>query len=159
MTRNIKRAFWVIAGLFWIAFAMLICIFLYGYLVGGAGLQVFGFVFPVSSGTVLVGLVHFVGFSAAAVLSFVVGVGLCAHGVVPAPEPEKKITTQPRERSALLRRLSVCESPTEETEATLRCVRCRVALTASVHICPDCGWTQPCYLAPSRRNEDARDQG
>ena len=135
----------VIAGLCWIAFAVVICLFLYGYLLGGAGLQVFGFFFPVSSTTVLVGLVHFVGFSAAAFLSFVIGVGLCAHGVVPAPEPEKKKVTQPRERFAFLRRLSVCAPPPEESGAALRCVRCRVALATPVHICPDCGWTQPCY--------------
>jgi hypothetical protein len=93
MSRYIKSTFLVFAGLCWIAFALLICIFLYGYLVGGAGLQVFGFMFPVSSGTVLLGLVHFVGFSAAAFLSFVIGVGLCAYGVVPAPKPEKKTVT------------------------------------------------------------------
>ena len=143
MTRYIKSTLLVIAGLCWIAFAVLICVFLYGYLVGGAGLQAFGFLFPVSSGTVLVGLVHFVGFSAAAFLSFVIGVGLCALGVVPAPEHKKKTVAQPRERFAFVRRLSVCESPTEEPEAALRCVRCRVALATPVHICPDCGWTQP----------------
>ena len=139
MIRYIKSTMMPVAGLCWIAFAMLICLFLYGYLVGGAGLQVFGFFLPVSSTTVLVGLVHFVGFSAAAFLSFVIGVGLCAHGIVPAPEPGKKT-----ERSAFLRRLRVC-APPAESEAVLRCVRCRVALATPVHLCPDCGWTQPRY--------------
>jgi hypothetical protein len=134
----------VIAGLCWIAFVVLICLFLYGYLTGGAGLQVFGFFFPVSSTTILVGLVHFVGFAAAACLSFVIGVGLCAHGIVPAPEPEKKTMTQPRGRFAFLR-LSVSVPPPQESGPSLRCVRCRVALATPVHICPDCGWTQPRY--------------
>jgi hypothetical protein len=137
----------VVAGLCWIAFAALICLFLYGYLVGGAGLQMFGFFLPVSSTTLLAGLVHFVGFSAAAFLSFVIGVGLCAYGVVPAPESEKKAVTQPRERFAFLRRLSACASSSEESGAALRCLRCRVPLATPVHICPDCGWTQPHYHA------------
>ena len=100
MTKYIKSMILVVAGLCWIALALLICLFLYGYLVGGAGLQVFGFSLPVSSTTTLFGLVHFVGFSAAAFLSFVIGVGLCAYGVVPATEPEKKTC------SALLNRRS-----------------------------------------------------
>jgi hypothetical protein len=77
----------VIAGLCWIAFAVVICLFLYGYLVGGAGLQLFGFFFPVSSTSILVGLVHFVGFAAAAFLCFTVGVGMLAYGVT---LPQKK---------------------------------------------------------------------
>ena len=145
MTRYIKSTIMVIAGLCWIGFAVFICLLLCGYLAGGAGLQVFGFFFPVSSTTLLVGLVHFVGFSAAAFLSFAIGVGLCAHGVVPAPEPEKKTATQPRERFAFLRHLSARVPAPEESGATLRCVCCRVALATPVHLCPDCGWTQPDY--------------
>jgi hypothetical protein len=145
MTRYIKSTVLVIAGICWIAFAALICLFLYAYLGGGAGLQVFGFFFPVSSTTLLVGLVHFIGFSAAAFLSFVIGVGLCAHGVIPAPEPERKTVTQPKARFAFPRSLGVCAPPAEESEAALRCVRCRVALATPIHICPDCGWTQPCH--------------
>lgn len=150
MTRYIKSTMMVFAGLCWITFAVAICLFLYGYLLGGAGLQVFGFFFPVSSTTVLVGLVHFVGFITAAFLSFVIGVGLFAHGVVPAPEPEKKTVAQPRDRVAFFRRLGTYAPSPEESEASLRCVRCRVALATPVHICPDCGWTQPCYHGPGR---------
>jgi hypothetical protein len=135
----------VVAGLCWIAFALVIGLFLFTYLVGGAGLQVFGFLFGMSSTTVVIGLVHFVGFVAAACLCFVIGVGLCAHGLVPAPEPEKRTAPQPRERFAFLRRL-IASMPTHEApEAALRCVCCRVALATPVHICPDCGWTQPHY--------------
>jgi hypothetical protein len=144
MNRYIKSTMMVIAGLCWIAFAVGVCLFLFGYLLGGAGLQVSGFFFPVSSVTVLVGLFHFVGFSAAAFLCFVIGVGLCAHGVVPAPEPEKKAVTEPIQHFAFLRRLSVGAPASEDSGAVLRCVRCRVTLATSVQICPDCGWTQPC---------------
>lgn len=90
MTRYIKSTILVIAGLCWIAFAVLICLFLYAYLTGGAGLQVFGFLFPPSSATVVVGLVHFVGFSAAACLSFTIGVGLLAYGVTPPEDQRSK---------------------------------------------------------------------
>jgi hypothetical protein len=135
----------VVAGLCWFGFGAFLCLFLFQYLVGGAGLQVFGFFFGVSSTTVLVGLVHFVGFVAAACLCLVIGVGLCAHGLVPAPEAEKKTESQPRERFVLLRRLTASAQAHEGSEAALRCVRCRVALATSVHICPDCGWTQPHY--------------
>jgi hypothetical protein len=144
MTRNFKGTFLVIAGVCWIAFAVFICLFLCWHLGGGAGLQVFGFFIPVSSTTVLVGLVHFIGFSGAAFLSLVIGVGLCAHGVVPAPEPEKKAVTEPIQHFAFLRRLSVGAPASEDSGAVLRCVRCRVTLATSVQICPDCGWTQPC---------------
>jgi len=144
MTRYVKSSMMVIAGVCWLAFALLLCFFLFQYLVGGAGLQVFGFFFPVSSTTVLVGLVHFTGFVAAAGLCFVIGVGLCAHGIVPAPESEKKTVSQQKERFAF-RRLTARAPTHEESDAALRCVRCRVALAAPVHICPDCGWTQPHY--------------
>jgi hypothetical protein len=87
MSRCIKSTVLVIAGLCWIACAVFFCLFLYGYLLGGAGLQVFGFMFPVSSTSILVGLVHFVGCSAAACLCFTIGLGLLAHGVTP---PQKE---------------------------------------------------------------------
>ena len=88
MTRYLKSTLLVVVGLGWILMAIFTGLILFEYLVGGAGLQVFGFFFAVSSTTILMGLVHFVGFAAAAFLCFVIGVGLCAHGLVPAPEPE-----------------------------------------------------------------------
>ena len=97
MTRYIKSTMMVMAGLCWLGFALLICLFLFQYLVGGAGLQVVGFLFPVSSTTVLIGFVHFIGFGIAALLCFIIGVGLCAHGVVPAPE-ENTTVSRPRKR-------------------------------------------------------------
>ena len=141
MTKYFKSTMMVMAGLCWLAFALLIGIFLYQYLSGGAGLQVFGFFFPVSSGTVLIGLVHFLGFVAAAVLCFTIGVGLCVHGIFPAPERET--VAQPTLRFAALRRLIVSGQTHEEPEASLRCVCCRCALATPVEICPECGWSQP----------------
>ncbi|MEW6305949.1 MAG: hypothetical protein AB1705_20935 [Verrucomicrobiota bacterium] len=90
MTRYLKSVIMVMAGLCWVAFAVLICVSLYGYLAGGSGLQVFGFLFPASSTTVLVGLIYFVGFVAAACLSFVIGVVLLARGVTPPQEQGKE---------------------------------------------------------------------
>jgi len=143
MTRYLKSTLLVVVGLGWIAMAVFIGLFLFEYLVGGAGLQVFGFFFSVSSTTVLIGLVHFVGFAVAAFLSFIIGAGLCAHGLVPAPQPEKRAMLQPGRRFDFFRDFisSVCTR--REPETALRCVCCRAALAAPVHICPDCGWTQP----------------
>ncbi len=145
MTTHIKSTMLVIAGLCWIAFAVVTCLFLYTYLLGGSGFQVFGSFLPPSSTTVLVGLVHFVGFTAAACLSFVIGVGLCAHGVVSAPAPDNKSEQQPGGWFAFLRRPSVSMPPPDHSAAGLRCVSCRVALPTPVLICPNCGWTQPRY--------------
>jgi hypothetical protein len=145
MRRFIKSTMMVTAGLCWIALAVFICLFLYGYLVGGAGLQLFGVFFPFSSTTVLVGLVHFVGFSAAAFLSFAIGVCLCAHGVVPGPELEQKTVAPRRSHFAFFRRRIVSAPPSQVSAKTLCCVRCRVALATPVHLCPNCGWTQPGY--------------
>ena len=89
---GIKSALMIIAGLCWLAGALGIGFFLFQYLGGGAGLQLFGF-FDVSSTTVLLGLVHVVGLIAAACLCFVIGVGLCAYGLVPAPEQQRKAAT------------------------------------------------------------------
>ena len=75
-----KRALCLFGGICWIFFAFGFLFLLYQYLVQGAGLQ---FWIPiVSSGSVLLGLVHFVGLSTAALLCFAIGSGLWAHGMV-----------------------------------------------------------------------------
>ncbi len=75
-----KRTLLVAAGLCWMLFAFGFLLLLYNYLVQGAGLQ---FWIPiVSSGSVLIGLVHFVGLSAASLLCFAIGSGLWARGIV-----------------------------------------------------------------------------
>jgi len=88
MKRYIKGTMLVIAGLCWLMFALAIGLFLFKYLAEGAGLQVIGFV-GLSSITVLIDLVHVVGFAAVAYLCFVIGVALSVHGLLP-PEPLKK---------------------------------------------------------------------
>jgi hypothetical protein len=75
-----KRALLVSAGILWMLFAFGFLFLLYEYLVQGAGLQ---FWIPVvSSGSVLIGLVHFVGLCAASLLCFAVGAGCWARGIV-----------------------------------------------------------------------------
>ena len=75
-----KRALFVFAGILWMLCAFGFLFFLYEYLVQGAGLQ---FWIPVvSSGSVLIGVVHFVGLCAASVLCFAIGAGLWARGIV-----------------------------------------------------------------------------
>ncbi len=86
MMRFIKSTMMVIAGFCCLALAAFFCVFLYQDLVGGAGLRVFGLFSPVSSTTVLFGLVHFVGFVAGACLCFVIGAGLFAYGIAPLQE-------------------------------------------------------------------------
>ena len=83
-----KRALFLFAGILWMLFAFGFLFFLYEYLVQGAGLQ---FWIPVvSSGSVLIGLVHFVGLCTASVLCFVVGAGCWARGIVKADTQEKE---------------------------------------------------------------------
>ena len=81
-----KRFGWLLGGCCWLGFAATFGLFLYGYLTGGAGLQAFGFHFGISSGTVLIGLVHFVGLSFLTFTCFAIGAGFCARAWVgPAP--------------------------------------------------------------------------
>jgi len=76
-------------------FGSVMGVFLLQYLADGAGLQDSGFGFPifspVSSGSVLIGLVHIVGFFMLAVLCFVVGVGLCLRGFESKPDNTRKL--------------------------------------------------------------------
>src|SRR5262245_4707896 len=90
LPRVMKSAMMVVAGLCWLVVAFLICVFLFKYLASGGGLQVFGSLSGMSSPTVSVGLVHFVGFMAAACLCFIIGVGLCAHGLCPGNDVNKQ---------------------------------------------------------------------
>src|ERR1043166_5062157 len=98
----------VVGGLCWLAFAAAIGWFLVQYLAEGAGLLVFGF-FRVSSTTVSMGLVHVLGFAAAASLCFLIGAGLCAHGLVPAPEQPSETAKQSSQGRQIF-----CHHDTEE---------------------------------------------
>lgn len=75
-----KRTMFLFGGVLWLCFALGFAAFLVRYISGGAGLQFFGG--PVSLGSVLLGLVHLVGFGTMILLCFAIGVGLCAHGMV-----------------------------------------------------------------------------
>ena len=78
----------IFGGTCWIGFALAFGFFVLQYVLQGAGLQFFPL--AVSSGSVLVGLVHIVGFVSASGLCFAIGVGLCAHGLVPPPPTQKE---------------------------------------------------------------------
>jgi hypothetical protein len=83
-----KRALFLVAGILWMLFAFGFLFFLYEYLVQGSGLQ---FWIPVvSSGSVLIGLVHFVGLCAASLLCFAVGARCWARGSIKPDAKEKE---------------------------------------------------------------------
>jgi DMSO/TMAO reductase YedYZ heme-binding membrane subunit len=82
-----KRAMYLAGGALWLCFALGFAAFLWQYLGGGAGLQFFGG--PVSSASLLLGLVHLAGFGTAILLCFAIGVGLCARSVVGEKDEEK----------------------------------------------------------------------
>ncbi len=83
-----KRALILFAGILWMLFAFGFLFLLYEYLVQGAGLQ---FCIPVvSSGSVLIGLVHFVGLCTASLLCFAFGAGCWAGGIVKPDAKEEE---------------------------------------------------------------------
>ena len=84
----LKRVIYVVGGVLWILFSVGFGVILFKYIAGGAGLQSIGG--PVSSGSVLLGLVHLAGFVAAAVISFAIGAWLCARGLVSDQEHEQQ---------------------------------------------------------------------
>lgn len=82
-----KRVIFVIGGVFWFLFSLGFGFVLVQYVAGGAGLQFFPG--PPSSGSLLLGLVHLTGLVAAIVISFAIGAGLCACGLVSDEEQEQ----------------------------------------------------------------------
>jgi hypothetical protein len=76
----LNRVIYVVGGVLWILFSVGFGVILFKYIARGAGLQSIGG--PVSSGSVLLGLVHLTGFVVAAVICFTIGAWLCARGVV-----------------------------------------------------------------------------
>ena len=143
MKRYAKSAVLVLAGIAWFAVALGCGFVLLQYLAEGAGLQVFGFSLGVSSTGVLIGLARVVGFAAAATLSFAIGAGLCAHGLVPAPNEQQKTPATATAPVLNWRHVVECLRRTRQPETGRRCVLCRIPLDAPVEICPECGWTQP----------------
>jgi hypothetical protein len=74
-----KRALFVIAGVLWLAFALGFGLVLLNYLRSGAGVQSVGGMF--SSGNVLLGVAHVIGFCFAALVCLGIGAGLFARGI------------------------------------------------------------------------------
>lgn len=75
-----KRALTFGLGLIWFLFALGFGFFLYQYVAEGAGFQFFA---PIAfSGSVLLGLVHFVGLCTAILICFAVGAGLYSRAMV-----------------------------------------------------------------------------
>ena len=75
-----KKTILVFAGVTFLLFTLVFGFILVEYVAEGAGLQCVGL--EISSGSVLVGLVHVVGFCIAAFLCFLLGIVLCAYGFV-----------------------------------------------------------------------------
>ena len=137
MKKLIEGTILVGGGLCWIGGALGFGFVLLDYFAQEAGLRIIGL--GVSSAGVLLGLVDLVGLFAASGLCFVVGVGLFAHGMVPARE----LAAERKRRLSFIRPI-IAGGPWKVREnPVLRCVRCNVPIGACLHICPGCGWTQP----------------
>lgn len=101
-----KRIGLFIGGLSGFVCALGFAALLLAYISGGSGRQfgvlplpVFGD--PVSSGSILIGLVHVVGLAAASFLCFTVGLSFCAHGIVPEEPSDQGRGARPNQRPAL----------------------------------------------------------
>jgi hypothetical protein len=112
MTRLFKSAIAVIAGLACLMAALIIGFFGFQFLTGGAGAQTVG-VLGVSPISASIGLIYLAGFFAAAWLCFVIGVVLCAHGLVNI-KPNKPASGQ--RRSSLSGEFSSARSGVPERE-------------------------------------------
>src|ERR1017187_3665209 len=90
-----KRVVFIFCGLCWLGFAVAAGILSWRYLLGGADSQDSVFALkilsPVSSGSILVGLVHLVGFLMLTLLCLAIGAGLFLHGLVAHQSDEQKL--------------------------------------------------------------------
>jgi hypothetical protein len=93
-----KRALFIFCGFCWLGFAAGTGIIAWPYLADGAGgnLGVLSLILgPVSSVSVLLGLVHLVGFIALILVFFAVGLNLLLRGLFPKPNvPSKNVNTR-----------------------------------------------------------------
>jgi hypothetical protein len=83
-----KRFGQLIGGLSGFGCAVGFALLLLSYVTGGSGLQMIGLPREllgdtISSGSIVVGLVHVMGFAIASFLCFAVGAAFCAHAIVP----------------------------------------------------------------------------
>ena len=84
---RMKRFGLIVGGFFGFVCAIGFASLLWAYICGGAGLQILGMAIrfpgpPISSGSILIGLVHVVGFATASLLCFSIGAVFCTRGVV-----------------------------------------------------------------------------
>lgn len=90
-----KRAMFLFCGLCWLLFGVAAGMFSWRYLLDGADSQDSVFALqtlaPVSSGSILVGLVHVVGFFALTALCLLIGIGLFLYGLIWHPSDEQKM--------------------------------------------------------------------
>lgn len=88
-----RAAIFLAGGLCWFGAALFLAICAWYYFTDAAGLQLFPL--SISSGSVLVGLIHLLGFGFGAFTCFAIGVGLCAHGLVPPSRTAQACATHP----------------------------------------------------------------
>ena len=84
---GVKRFGFIVAGCCGFACAIGFGLLLFGYLAGSARLQVIDRAIPlvgqpISSGSVMIGLIHVIGLATASLLCFAVGAVFCAHSIV-----------------------------------------------------------------------------
>ena len=100
-----KRVGLFIGGISGLVCALGFALLLLGYLTNGSGTQVFDlpslfFREPVSSGSVLIGLVHIVGFATASFVCFAIGALFFAHAMIPEEgsdvEPMRRLSINDR---------------------------------------------------------------
>jgi hypothetical protein len=86
MDRYLNRKLLVAMGIVWLSVAVAISLFLLQYITNGAGLQLFGFIF---TGGILLGTIHVIGLSIAALISLSIGLALCSHALDDKPAVTK----------------------------------------------------------------------
>jgi hypothetical protein len=86
MNNVAKKILCTVGALCWFGFALACGFFLLQYVTEGAGLQIFGW--AVSAGSVLLGLVHVVGFCTASLVCMGIGLSIWARGFESGREDE-----------------------------------------------------------------------
>lgn len=135
--RNIVRGIlFVGGGLCFFAAMMFFGFLALSYVSGGAGIEFAGL--SVTPGGVLIGTIPFAGFCIIAGLCFLIGVTLCAHGVVPPMRVGVPLDVRAFRFVCRTLRPKKCEP-----DFRPRCVRCGSIPEGRPHICPYCEWPQP----------------
>jgi hypothetical protein len=88
-----KRVMFLLCGLCWFAFGLVTGAFAWRNLADDTGIQRSGFriLAPVSSGSVMIGLVHVMGFFLLAVSCIVIGLGLWVYSFESNPADGQKL--------------------------------------------------------------------